>query len=64
MVEPSGVCYGYMGAAIGKGRTLARTELEKLKFSELTCREAVKEAARMYVPISLLDGRLIRLAFT
>jgi 20S proteasome subunit alpha 7 len=49
MVEPSGVCYGYMGAAIGKGRTLARTELEKLKFSELTCREAVKEAARMYV---------------
>ena len=38
---------GYRGAAVGKGRQLAKTELEKLKFSELTMREAVMEAARM-----------------
>ena len=47
MVEPSGVYYGYTGAAIGKGRTVAKTELEKLNFSELTVREAVKIAAKM-----------------
>ena len=38
---------GYHGAAIGKGRQLAKTELEKLKLSELSTREAVFEAARM-----------------
>jgi 20S proteasome subunit alpha 7 len=47
VVEPSGVYYGYHGAAIGKGRQLAKTEIEKLKLSELTTREAVIEAARM-----------------
>lgn len=41
---------GYNGAAVGKGRQLAKTELEKLKLSEITTREAVLEAARMYVP--------------
>ena len=40
---------GYHGAAVGKGRQLAKTELEKLKLSELTARQAVFEAARMYV---------------
>ena len=40
---------GYNGAAVGKGRQLAKTELEKLKLSELTTREAVFEAARMWV---------------
>ena len=65
VVEPSGVSYvwpsliftggnliavqGYRGAAVGKGRQLAKTELEKLKFSELTMKEAVTEAARMCV---------------
>lgn len=43
---------GYNGAAVGKGRQLAKTELEKLKLSELTTREAVYEAARMYVIFS------------
>ncbi|EIM88530.1 20S proteasome subunit [Stereum hirsutum FP-91666 SS1] len=47
VVEPSGVFYGYHGAAVGKGRQLAKTELEKLKLSELTTREAVLEAARI-----------------
>ncbi|KAG1874566.1 proteasome subunit alpha type-3 [Suillus subalutaceus] len=47
IVEPSGVCLGYHGAAVGKGRQLAKTELEKLKLSELSMREAVMEAARI-----------------
>jgi len=47
VIEPSGVFYGYHGAAVGKGRQLAKTELEKLKFDELTTREAVLEAARI-----------------
>ncbi|KAH7924036.1 N-terminal nucleophile aminohydrolase [Leucogyrophana mollusca] len=47
IVEPSGVCLGYHGAAVGKGRQLAKTELEKLKLSEMTTREAVMEAARI-----------------
>ncbi|KIJ70221.1 hypothetical protein HYDPIDRAFT_143346 [Hydnomerulius pinastri MD-312] len=47
VVEPSGVCLGYHGAAVGKGRQLAKTELEKLKLAELSTREAVIEAARI-----------------
>ncbi|KAH9965725.1 20S proteasome subunit [Russula dissimulans] len=47
VIEPSGVFYGYHGAAVGKGRQLAKTELEKLKLSELSTREAVFEAARI-----------------
>ncbi|EPQ59898.1 hypothetical protein GLOTRDRAFT_103362 [Gloeophyllum trabeum ATCC 11539] len=47
VIEPSGVFYGYHGAAIGKGRQLAKTELEKLKLAELSTREAVTEAARI-----------------
>ncbi|KAH9062171.1 20S proteasome subunit [Lactarius vividus] len=47
VIEPSGVFYGYNGAAVGKGRQLAKTELEKLKLAELTTREAVFEAARI-----------------
>ncbi|KAJ3030810.1 UNVERIFIED_CONTAM: hypothetical protein HDU68_007727 [Siphonaria sp. JEL0065] len=47
VVEPSGVHHGYFGAAVGKGRSVAKTELEKLKLTELTARQAVKEAARI-----------------
>ncbi|KDQ08276.1 hypothetical protein BOTBODRAFT_38105 [Botryobasidium botryosum FD-172 SS1] len=47
VVEPSGVYYGYHGAAVGKGRQLAKTELEKLKLAELSTREAIFEAARI-----------------
>jgi 20S proteasome subunit alpha 7 len=47
VVEPSGVFFGYNGAAVGKGRQLAKTELEKLKLAELSTREAVIEAARI-----------------
>ncbi|KAL0949644.1 hypothetical protein HGRIS_009688 [Hohenbuehelia grisea] len=47
VLEPSGVFFGYHGAAVGKGRQLAKTELEKLNLAELTTREAVMEAAKI-----------------
>jgi 20S proteasome subunit alpha 7 len=47
MVEPSGVYWGYYGCAIGKGKQVAKTELEKLVLSEMDVLEAVKEAARI-----------------
>ncbi|KAH8914910.1 N-terminal nucleophile aminohydrolase [Atractiella rhizophila] len=46
-VEPSGTCYGYRGCAVGKGRQLAKTEVEKLKLEQMSTREAVFEAARI-----------------
>jgi 20S proteasome alpha/beta subunit len=45
----AGCGQGYFGCAIGKGKQLARTEIEKLKLTELSCRDALKEVARMYV---------------
>lgn len=52
MVEPSGLYWGYYGAATGKGRQAAKAELEKLKLDpkdegSLTLEEGVKEAARI-----------------
>jgi len=37
----------YFGAAVGKGRQAAKTELERLNLSELTCRQGVAEVAKM-----------------
>jgi 20S proteasome subunit alpha 7 len=52
MIEPSGLYWGYYGAATGKGRQAAKAELEKLDLGgpggpSLTLAEAVKEAARI-----------------
>ncbi|KAG8651056.1 hypothetical protein MANES_07G090500v8 [Manihot esculenta] len=47
MIEPSGISYRYFGAAIGKGKQAAKTEIEKLKLSEMTCREGVIEVAKI-----------------
>ena len=47
MVEPSGISVGYFGVAIGKGKQAAKTDLEKLKLSEMTCREAAKAVAKI-----------------
>ncbi|PKK74293.1 N-terminal nucleophile aminohydrolase [Rhizophagus irregularis] len=47
MIEPSGVYWGYHGCAIGKGKQVAKTEIEKLKLSELSLREAVNAAAKI-----------------
>lgn len=49
MIEPSGLYWGYYGAATGKGRQAAKAELEKLDLSGegITLEEAVKHAARI-----------------
>lgn len=47
MIEPSGTCWGYRGAATGRGRQAANNALEKLDFESLTARDAVREAARI-----------------
>jgi len=36
MIEPSGACYQYYGCASGRGRQLARNEIEKSNFREMT----------------------------
>ncbi|MCJ1399678.1 hypothetical protein MMC11_002880 [Xylographa trunciseda] len=49
MIEPSGLYWGYYGAATGKGRQTAKSELEKLDLAAgtLSLHEGVKEAARI-----------------
>lgn len=47
MIEPSGTCWGYLGAATGKGRQIAKLELEKLDYENLTVEEAIKVAAKI-----------------
>lgn len=49
MIEPSGLYWGYYGAATGKGRQSAKAELEKLELEkeEMSLEQAVKEAARI-----------------
>nr|XP_058148572.1 proteasome subunit alpha type-3-like [Dasypus novemcinctus] len=47
MVDPSGVSYGYWGCALGKVRQAAKTEIEKLQMKEMTCRDVVKEVAKI-----------------
>ncbi|KKF95351.1 putative proteasome subunit alpha type-7 [Ceratocystis platani] len=49
MIEPSGLFWGYYGAATGKGRQVAKAELEKLDLSagNLTLEDGVKQAARI-----------------
>ncbi|KAK6362707.1 hypothetical protein TWF730_000163 [Orbilia blumenaviensis] len=47
MIEPSGMYWGYFGAATGKGRQAAKSEIEKLNLTDLTLLQGVKEAARI-----------------
>ncbi|KAK4392572.1 Proteasome subunit alpha type-3 [Sesamum angolense] len=53
MIEPSGISYRYFGAAIGKEGRLPKPiyyidrEIEKLKLSEMTCRQGVIEVAKI-----------------
>lgn len=46
-LEPSGLSYGYLGCSMGKAKQAAKTEIEKLKLGEQSCRELVKEAAKI-----------------
>lgn len=38
---------GYHGCGVGKAKQSAKTEIEKLKLSNMSTQELVKEAARM-----------------
>lgn len=38
---------GYFGCAIGKAKQTAKTEIEKLNLKSMTCKELIKEAAKM-----------------
>ena len=47
MVEPSGTCYQYYGCAAGRGRQLARNEIEKTNFRELSVEESLPKVAKL-----------------
>lgn len=51
-LDPSGLGYGYFGIAIGKGKQAAKTEIEKLKLKESSCRDLVKEAAKIIYQVT------------
>ena len=66
-VEPSGTGYGeesrweikiqipgYWGCAAGKAKSAAKTELEKIKMTEMTCAELIKEAAKIIYQVGVL----------
>jgi 20S proteasome subunit alpha 7 len=38
---------GYFACALGKAKQAAKTEMEKIKLKDMTCRELIKEAAKM-----------------
>lgn len=46
-LEPSGHCLRYYGCALGKGRQSAKSDIEKLDLSSLTCKEALRHIAKM-----------------
>jgi len=47
MIDPSGICHGYFGCAIGKAKQAAKTEIEKIKMKEMPLRDLVKEVAKI-----------------
>ncbi len=47
MIEPSGACYEYYGCASGRGKQLARNEIEKKNFKEMTVQEALPQIAKI-----------------
>lgn len=46
-LDPSGSSHGYFGCAIGKAKQAAKTEIEKIKFRDMSCRDLIKEAAKV-----------------
>lgn len=47
MVEPSGQCFQYYGCAQGRGKQLARNEIEKTNFKDLTVEQALPKFAKI-----------------
>jgi len=48
-IEPSGVVFKYKGTAMGKGRQIAKTEIEKLveKSPDISCKDALSKVAKI-----------------
>merc|ERR1719506_3259512 len=46
-IEPSGTSYGYLGCAAGKAKQAAKTEIEKIDLKNMTCKDLIKEAAKI-----------------
>lgn len=46
-LEPSGQYYGYFACCFGKNSNLARAELQKTEWKDMTVREAIEEVARI-----------------
>lgn len=49
LVETNGVVLRFFATAIGKHRQAAKTELEKLKLSDITCADALPTVAKMFI---------------
>lgn len=47
LIDPSGVSYGYHGCTVGKAKQAAKTEIEKLKFTDMSMADLIKEAAKI-----------------
>lgn len=47
VIDPSGACHRARGAAVGKGRAVARNEIEKLDLDSLAPTDAVKALAKI-----------------
>ena len=47
MIEPSGASYEYYGCASGRGKQLARNEIEKTNFNDMTVNEALPLIAKI-----------------
>lgn len=46
-IDPSGLVLKYFGKALGKGKQLANTEIEKLKAEDMTCQEVLFYVAKI-----------------
>lgn len=47
VIEPTGIALRFFGAAVGKGRQGAKTDIERLDLKELTCKQGIKEIAKI-----------------
>jgi len=47
MIEPSGTCYEYYGCASGRGKQIARNEIEKVSFRDMSVKEALPHIIKL-----------------
>jgi 20S proteasome subunit alpha 7 len=47
LADPSGTVLGYYACAVGTGKTVAKTQLETIDFTTITCRQAVDLAVKI-----------------